>query len=350
MHFNIDEMFDNFDSPPTTIEVSSESGEEFVVEPGDVQALDERFRVGGPSADAMSAFVGAAAATLFPSSAVPYQNEETIDTAGSQIERQLMELVEEHQSNDSASPPSFIDTEFEESPKSPDEQETSGNMSVNSYGRPTAAVLPTPRGRGRGRGSVTRPVPTYPPGYSPRMSNSNITGTGICKIQPASLGIENNLQWSRPITANPSVPLIGVPQQANVIPLMIQIPPNAPNFAVNHGGFQAQQQTPYGITVQTTHSTSFLLFPSREGEAYRLSPTVMPSIAGFCIWCGKTYNQIGLEILGEYLLTTAYDSETVRDRNVKSRAFIDGFEAALFTFKNAGLSQPRSCVGPGVQQ
>ena len=109
-------MFDNFDSPPTIIDVSSESGEEFVVEPGDVQSLDERFRVEGPSADAMSAFVGAAAATLFPSSAVPYQNEETIDTAGSQIERQLMEIVEEHQSNDSASPSSFIDREFEESP------------------------------------------------------------------------------------------------------------------------------------------------------------------------------------------------------------------------------------------
>ena len=287
--------------------------------------------------------------TLFPSSAVPYQNEETIDTAGSQIERQLIELVEEHQSNDSASPPSFIDTEFEESPESPDEQETSGNMSVNCYGRPTAAVLPTPRGRGRGRGSVTRPVPTYPPGYSPEMSNFNITGAGIREIQPASLSIENNFQWNRPVTANPSVPLMGVPPQTNVIPLMIQIPPNASNFAVNHGGFQAQQQIAYGITVQTTHSTSFLLLPAREREAYRLSPIVMPNIAGFCDWCGKTYDQIVLEILGEYLLTTAYDSETVRDRNVRSRAFIDGFEAALFTFKNAGLSQPRSCVGPGVQ-
>ena len=269
----------------------------------------------------MSAFVGAAAATLFPSSAVPYQNEETIDTAGSQIERQLMELVEEHQSNDSASPPSFIDTEFEESPES----------------------------RGRGRGSVTRPVPTYPPGYSPGMSIFNIAGADIREIQPASLGIENNFHWNRPITTNPNVPLIGVPPQTNVIPLMIQIPPNAPNFAANHGGFQAQQQIPYGITVQTTHSTSFLLLPAREREAYRLSLTVMPNIAGFCDWCGKTYDQIGLEILGEYLLATAYNSETVRDCNVRSRAFIDGFEAALFTFKNAGLSQPRSCVGLGVQ-
>ena len=131
--------------------------------------------------------------------------------------------------------------------------------------------------------------------------------------------------------------------------MMIQIPPNAPNFVANHGGFQAQQQIPYGFTVQTTHNTSFLLLPARERDTYRLSPTVMPNIAGFCDRCGRTYDQTGLEILGEYLLATAYDAELVRDRNVRSRAFIDRFEAALFTFKNAGLSQPRSCVGPGLQ-
>ena len=62
----------------------------------------------------MSVFVGAAAATLFPSSSVPYQSEEVIDTAGSQIETQLMELIDEHQSHRSSSPTSFIDTEFEE--------------------------------------------------------------------------------------------------------------------------------------------------------------------------------------------------------------------------------------------
>ena len=61
---NIDEMFDNCNSSPSIIDVSSESAKEFMVEPGDVQALDERFRVGGPTTGAMSAFVGAAAATL----------------------------------------------------------------------------------------------------------------------------------------------------------------------------------------------------------------------------------------------------------------------------------------------
>ena len=96
MQFNIDEMFDNhLRSSPSTIDDSNESGEEFVVEPGNVQALDERFRVGGPSTDAMSAFVGAAAANFIPSHSLPHSPEDVSYTTGSQIERQLMGLVGE---------------------------------------------------------------------------------------------------------------------------------------------------------------------------------------------------------------------------------------------------------------
>ena len=76
----------------------------------------------------------------------------------------------------------------------------------------------------------------------------------------------------------------------------------------------------------------------------------MPNIAGFCNWCGRTYDQIGLEILGEYLLARAYDAQIVKNRNVRSRAFIDGFEATLFVFKKTGPSQPMRCVGPEMQQ
>ena len=70
----------------------------------------------------------------------------------------------------------------------------------------------------------------------------------------------------------------------------------------------------------------------------------------FAIGVEKGYDQIALEILGEYLIATAYDAEKVRDRGVSSRAFIDGFEAALFSFKSAGLSQPHSCAGAVGQQ
>ena len=47
MKFNLDEIIDNINSSLSIIDVSSESGEAFTVEPGDVPALDERVRVGG---------------------------------------------------------------------------------------------------------------------------------------------------------------------------------------------------------------------------------------------------------------------------------------------------------------
>ena len=140
MQFNINEMFGNLGSSPSKRDVSSESEEEFSVEPGNVQALDERFRVRGPSTDAMSAFVSAATATLFPSPSFPHQSEDVINTSGSQIERQLMNLVEVHQTHEPVSSPSFIDTECKKSPASPDDQDMDNNFSINNYGRPSAAI------------------------------------------------------------------------------------------------------------------------------------------------------------------------------------------------------------------
>ena len=137
--------------------------------------------------------------------------------------------------------------------------------------------------------------------------------------------------------------------------MLIQIPPVVPNFTAVPNVHQMQpvpqSQLQQVFPMQATHSTNVLLLPSSERDLYSLTPTVMPNIAGFCNWCGRTtYNQIGLETLGEYLLATAYGGETVKDRNVRSRAFIDGFEAALFALKNAGLPQHRSCVGAVAHQ
>ena len=50
---------------PGIIDVSGDSGEEFVVQPNNSPDVKERFRVGGPRSDMMTAFVGAASATLF---------------------------------------------------------------------------------------------------------------------------------------------------------------------------------------------------------------------------------------------------------------------------------------------
>ena len=147
---------------PGIIDVSSDSGEEFLVQPGDLPVLQERFRVGGPRTDAMTAFMGAASATLFPPQSVEDSLHETIDTAGTNIERQLMEVIDEHNFGRELSSTSFIDTEFEDSPMSPPESERPTRVQMNSYGRPTAPILPTPRTDNQQLTNVNRPIPTYP--------------------------------------------------------------------------------------------------------------------------------------------------------------------------------------------
>ena len=258
--------------------MSSESGEEFTVEPGNFQALDERFRVARPDSDVMSAFVGAAAATVFPSS-VPFQTEEVIDTTGSQIERQLMEMIDEHHSHRSSSPTSFIDTEFEESPESPDDQEMEDSHSLNSYGRASAAILPT----SRGKGLVQHPIPTYPPRFIAGSSDFNVIRENTQEVSANSFNTGfTSTQIGLPI-ANPVMPLANIDNPA---PMMIQIPPVVPYIAAVQNAHQMQPvpQPPLKqlFPMQATHSTNVLLLPSSERDLYRLTPTVMPNIAGYC--------------------------------------------------------------------
>ena len=109
---------------------------------------------------------------------------------------------------------------------------------------------------------------------------------------------------------------INVTHPTNPVPLVRQIPPIVGNFVAVHGGHPIPQLIQQRFTVRATYSTNILLLPAGERNSYRLSPTARPNIAGFCERCGKTYDQIGLEILGEYLLATAYDAETVRDCSI----------------------------------
>ena len=88
----------------------------------------------------------------------------------------------------------------------------------------------------------------------------------------------------------------------------------------------------------------------RNPKRRQLNPPVMPHVQGNCHWCGRTYDEVALDALAAFTTATEYPGETVRDRNIRSRAYLDGFEAALICFKNAGLSQSRACVGPVEQR
>ena len=98
----------------------------------------------------MTTFIGAATAKLFPSSNDPNLQGSVIDTTGTGIEQELMELIEESRVISPASTTSFVDSELEETNESPEERRMDNldNTRVNSYGRPTAAILPTPRRNG----------------------------------------------------------------------------------------------------------------------------------------------------------------------------------------------------------
>ena len=58
-----------------------------------------------------------------------------------------------------------------------------------------------------------------------------------------------------------------------------------------------------------------------------------------CLVCGQTYDQVIEETVADYLNQTAQPGETVRQRQIKRNAFIDGIQSGVFTFLPSGVSQ-----------
>ena len=348
LQFNLDE--DSLYSPmsPEVIDISSNSENEFMVEPGNIPQIEERFRVDQTPYNAMSTFMGAATAMLFPPNSIAISQNETIDTAGTGIEQELMELIEENRVPTPTSITSFVDSEYEGENGSPVglEPVASEATLLNSYGRPSAAILPTPRSSDHQVGQTSREIPTYPPNYRPGVSafhpqpivQSNVDPT-VQEVVPAEIHVMPTYDESP----------LGV-ASGNMTPLIIQLPPRGGPGRPQELVFPMIPGVQWGFPFSVVHSQNVLLIPISVRQNCRLFPTVMPNVAGYCDQCGKTYDEVALETLGNYLGATAYSEETVRDRGVRSRAFIDGFEAALFLFKSAGLSQPDSCAGTGVHR
>ena len=64
-----------------------------------------------------------------------------------------------------------------------------------------------------------------------------------------------------------------------------------------------------------------------------------------CLVCGKPYDQVIEETTADYLNQTAQSGETVRERQIKQNAFIDGIQSGVFTFLPPGVSQAAACDG-----
>ena len=88
--------------------------------------------------------------------------------------------------------------------------------------------------------------------------------------------------------------------------------------------------------------------PANRQPTLQMNPSVRTEVAGYCPRCNKTYDQIAVETLTDYVAWSEYQDETIRDRNERSRSSIDGF-GAVICFKNAGLSASYPCEMCGVQ-
>ena len=182
--------------------ILSSSGEELAAEPFSLAELDERFRVAPfPLSDMPTAFMGAAGAVLFPNNGeVPIAEGQHIDTRGSLIENELMDLMD---NISNISPLTFIGSSEEED--DPFFGANFANMdqpSRNSYGRPVQRVQPMPRQQ-RVDEVITNP---------PMIPSSSSAFTAVIPQEPAP----------RPFP------------QANYLPMPVPFYPNS----WNKGGFQ----------------------------------------------------------------------------------------------------------------
>ena len=114
-------------------------------------------------------------------------------------------------------------------------------------------------------------------------------------------------------------------QQVPYLPMPVPFYPNGCNN-VGYGSVGHNMQQP------SSNSISAHIGPLLQ------IPPVMTEVTGCCPGCTKTYDQIAVETLTNCVAWYDCPEETIRDRNIQSRAFVDGFGAALICFKNAGLS------------
>ena len=332
--FNIDDAYLYSPISPDVVDISSGSEDSFSLAPGDITHLDDKFRINTSGSNLMSAFVGATTATLFPSTSESLTQDVTTIASGTQLERDLMNLIGDPQSEQVASPNSFVDSEFEEGNLSPWTQRDRCREPTNSYGRPTAIVPPNQRRSSDDSGILARPIPLYPPNYRPEVTS--------IQQQPLNEPMEQETQGN---IVPPQSTVQGNVVGFNLSPMLFPLNIGETSHETRRVTQLMQPMVQLGFPFNTTHSANSLLIPAQERHSIRLIPTVMANVAGYCQLCGKCYDQIALETLGEYLAATEYEGETVKERTIRSRAFVHGFEAALFLFKNAGLSHPPRCDG-----
>ena len=260
-----------------------------------------------------TAFMWATGAVLFPNNTgARIEVEQQIDTRGSFIENELMNLMD---NISNISPLTFIGSSEEEDAFFGANFANMDQTNRNNYGRPVQRVQSMPRQQ-RMDETFTNP---------PIIPSSVSAFTAVV-----------------PKAQRPQDPAPRPFPQANYLPMPVPFYPNS----WNNGGFN---QVDYGKHMTQGEPSFQQKRPANSQQILQMNPSVMPEVAGFCSRCNKTYDQIAVETLTHYVNWSEYPDETIRDRNVRFRAFINGFGAALICFKNARLSATYPCEMSGVK-
>ena len=92
------------------INISSDSGEEFLAEQPNSETINLRCKIVGPLNDAMTAFVNGDAARLFAVSEPESREDSVIDILGTDIEREMLSKISEDTELPHISPISFFES------------------------------------------------------------------------------------------------------------------------------------------------------------------------------------------------------------------------------------------------
>ena len=210
--------------------------------------------------------MGAATAMLFPSNNDPILQCNVIDTAGTGIEQELLELIEESRVISPVSLTSFVDSEFEETNESPEELggDGLGNMRVNSYVHPTAAILPTPRMNSIQEGGVNAAPPTYPQGYNPEASEFRPQQRSAQNGQDSPVSQVYNMEIADTYVMPTFGGVPNDPAAANMTPLIIHSTPRGGPDTLREPNFPIYPGVQWGFPFHVVHSRNVFVYPNRR--------------------------------------------------------------------------------------
>ena len=275
------------------INISSSSEEGFVVENLTLLEMDDRFRVASSSITSMPvAFMGSTEVSLFIPNSVQTESRGCIDTRGTTIDSKWMDLLSDLPD---ISPVTFIDSSEEEMDPFPGAN--FANVQRNACRRPTQRVSLIPRPQIRNLEQQSEVTSNINPPVIPSQVSA-FTAYVAAQQRAADFN-------ARPV------------QQAASLPMPVPF---------YHNGWNNQG---FGSVNNNAHQMPPNNTSAHNGSILQMNPPIMPEVAGYCSSCMKTYDQNAVETLTSYIAWSEYPEETIRDRNVRSRAFVDGFGAAL---------------------